>query len=457
MIKNIALLLLFINVFCSKSQVNLDFESIPIGTYSAIPGWTIASTGYASNNGYCFNYSASSAGTVQVLNTPVNLGAGTPSVVPNSPLGGNNVLHFIYSGIAASVGLVRVSQTINVTASNKILQYAYFLNLLGNDHNNCCQAHYFKIWAVDCSSNSIPCGSVAALPTTTLCSNTETIGMATTTNVSVYTPNWIIKSLDLTSYIGSCVTIFIEDGMCVPGGHFPDLYFDAKTSSGISTSSIVCNNNTATLIAAPSNSYSWAGPGGFTSNNQTVITTTAGVYTLTLGNLGCAGGPSQTVSVVFNNTPTVAVSASNPTVCMGAPSTLSVSGAGAVTYYWSNGAVTASTVVNPTVSSVYTITVNSGTCPVTNTIGVTVITCVDVPVHIKEAVYYRIFPNPSKGAISIQADHEETVFIYDQLGRNIREYNLCADNNYSVNMIGLSAGIYFASNKITTAKLIVLE
>lgn len=107
-----------------NAQINLDFESTPAGAYTSIPGWAVNSGTYNFvNTGYCSSVVPTSTAYIEIVNTPFTIGAGaTPSVVPASPFSGTKVLRI---NIPPDMGLTRVSQTVNVTASNKILQYAY--------------------------------------------------------------------------------------------------------------------------------------------------------------------------------------------------------------------------------------------------------------------------------------------------------------------------------------------
>src|SRR5437588_20027 len=67
--------------------------------------------------------------------------------------------------------------------------------------------------------------------------------------------------------------------------------------------------------------YSWTGPGGFTSTSQTIGASTAGTYTVTVtdsGSTHCTASGSGTVTV--NAGPTVAVN--SPQVCAGGSATI---------------------------------------------------------------------------------------------------------------------------------------
>jgi hypothetical protein len=82
---------------------------------------------------------------------------------------------------------------------------------------------------------------------------------------------------------------------------------------------------------------------------------------------GCTS-PRIPVTLTVSPQPTVNAVASSPSVCAGSNNTLTASGA--ISYTWSNGPTTTVTVVNPTVTSTYTVTGSDNFC--TNTATVTV-------------------------------------------------------------------------------------
>lgn len=120
-------------------------------------------------------------------------------------------------------------------------------------------------------------------------------------------------------------------------------------------------NLTATVVAGAT--YSWTGPGGFTSTlqNPTIpVTTTAmsGVYTVTVNVAGpptCTASSSTTITI--NALPVTVVN--SPTTCVGVNTTLTA--AGATTYLWSTGATTA-TITAPGTAATYTVTGTSNGC-----------------------------------------------------------------------------------------------
>ncbi len=130
------------------------------------------------------------------------------------------------------------------------------------------------------------------------------------------------------------------------------------------TNATVCSGNSASLIATGATTYSWNT--GVTTASVSVTPLTTTVYTVVGTTNGCTN--TKTLSVTVKNTPTVAIASS--TICSG--NFASLIATGATTYIWNTGATTASLSVNPTVTSVYTVTGTTNGCSNTKTLSVTV-------------------------------------------------------------------------------------
>jgi|GEM_PF-3135732 len=460
----------------NSSCNNIGFESLAGGTYTVIPGWQTSETNYAATNstinGLCYNYQVMLNTTVNIVTTPYVIPPGystnwtTPTVIPNSPFSGNTILElnsFTTYNMNMNTGLVRAEQIFSVTPSNQFLQYAYFVSMNPSNHP-CCQSDYFNIELRDCSNNLIPASTSSATPIWSgnqLCTGTGTIGMSSTTTGVVYTPFWFIKTFNLSQYSGTCVKIRLEAGSCSAGGHAPRIFFDgacspaAFTANGVQNgnNTVICDNTTATLTSLPANSYTWAGP-GITGNNQSIITSTPGIYTLSIGNIGNAP-LTQTINLIFGTTPTVSVN--SHTICAGQSATLNALGTGINTYLWNTGATSSSLVVSPTVSTTYSVVANSSTCPGTSTAEVAVTNCTGVYNDHIEKNALKIYPNPSNGSFTIQTNQESPVIIQDMSGRILKCVYLHEKNNNSVRITDLGSGVYFITDKFSTHKIIVLE
>jgi trimeric autotransporter adhesin len=118
------------------------------------------------------------------------------------------------------------------------------------------------------------------------------------------------------------------------------------------TDTAVCAGNSATLSASGANTFSWST--GALSSSIVVTPTTSGYYSVYYGNSPCTFSTSNNIALYFSQNPTVTANASPTIFCTGGSVTLSASGAS--NYTWSSGANTASTIVNPTGQTVYTVT-----------------------------------------------------------------------------------------------------
>lgn len=154
------------------------------------------------------------------------------------------------------------------------------------------------------------------------------------------------------------------------------------TATSGATPNPICVGQTLNLTSSGGTSYSWSGPGGYTSALQNptrpnVTLAMAGVYTVTVTNAnGCTATSSKTV--VVNALPTATATASPNPVCSG--STLILSATGGVSYAWSGpggfsatGANTQRYNIQPSQAGVYTVTVtNAGGCSSTASVTVAV-------------------------------------------------------------------------------------
>ncbi len=106
---------------------------------------------------------------------------------------------------------------------------------------------------------------------------------------------------------------------------------------------------------------------GSSANNITVSPTASTSYTVTGNTLGCTGSAIAPVFVA----PKPVIFSNSTTICDGESSTLLASGA--LTYTWSNGDLTDSTVIHPSKTKSYTVIGNIGLCSDTTVGTVTVI------------------------------------------------------------------------------------
>ena len=142
----------------------------------------------------------------------------------------------------------------------------------------------------------------------------------------------------------------------------------------------ICSGTSATITASGATSYTWTAPPATTTTINPFIAspTVTTIYTVTgTNNLCCSD--TQTTSVTVLPSPTINISASSNTMCIGSTVTLTASGAN--DYDWSTGAITNSIVVSPTVNTTYTVIgSNPNGCTSTKTIAITVVSGINFSV-----------------------------------------------------------------------------
>jgi hypothetical protein len=145
------------------------------------------------------------------------------------------------------------------------------------------------------------------------------------------------------------------------------------------TSTTLCAGGSSTLTVSGASTYSWTPPSsGLSASTGTsvVATPTASTtYTVT-GTTGSCSTSKATVAITVNPLPTLTVSPSSPSICIGSNITFTASGAS--TYSWTppttlSCSVCASPTANPTVTTNYTVTgTNSNGCINTKAVTLTV-------------------------------------------------------------------------------------
>ncbi|MEN9340096.1 MAG: hypothetical protein RIQ62_1408, partial [Bacteroidota bacterium] len=129
----------------------------------------------------------------------------------------------------------------------------------------------------------------------------------------------------------------------------------------------ICAGASTTLSATGAATYTWM-PGNLTGSPIVTPTSTT-TYTVTGTNAsGCSN--TSTVTIVVNPLPTITASTSVASICVGASSALSATGASS--YTWMPGNLTGSPMVTPTTTTTYTVT-GTNTSGCSNTATVTIV------------------------------------------------------------------------------------
>ena len=202
----------------------------------------------------------------------------------------------------------------------------------------------------------------------------------------------------------------------------------------------ICPSGSTTLtIIGSASSYSWnTGP---TNTSIAVSPTVTTTYTAAGFNSLCYGLATTTITV--SNNITVLASSSSPSICSGESVTLTANGASS--YTWDTGSNNASFVVNPTVTTTYSVNGVNGTCSGTANVTVIVNACTGIHEN-NNSINYSIYPNPTIERVTILIMKRANLTITDMLGKLIREIELKEGTN-SVNIEELSDGVYYFNIK----------
>lgn len=233
--------------------VNEDFEASPVGPVAGVNGWIMLQGINSGPNSSCYMTGCCTT-TASGLNswirtTPISL-VSHSMTLPHSPLGGTKVIQLNDS--VKNVGeIMRIQQTFPVTSTNYILEYAYWCALDASAHS-CCSNPYLNILLYDCSNNIISSASASVAAPALQCPVTLPNWVYTGTGRGNFT-GWQVKTVNLSTYIGSCVRIQVTVGDCQGWEHAGYCFFDAKCSAGTSIEDEKYKTTTTKVFPNPSN------------------------------------------------------------------------------------------------------------------------------------------------------------------------------------------------------------
>ncbi len=151
-------------------------------------------------------------------------------------------------------GLSRLTKTISVTPSNVYFNFAYIAVVQGA--HCCCDNDGVSLIFKDCLGNTLASSSQDSIATLAgggctpvgTCASPSTIAiLSSTTSAGAgwYYSQWINANIDLSLWLGTCITVEVTAMDCAYGGHAGYAYFDAQCASTIinGTKSLSLNYN----------------------------------------------------------------------------------------------------------------------------------------------------------------------------------------------------------------------
>lgn len=229
----------------------------------------------------------------------------------------------------------------------------------------------------------------------------------------------------------------------------------AATPTVSANNATVCSGTSVNLTATGAISYSWNT--GATTNTISVSPTSLTNYTVIGTNtLGCSN--TKTLSVTVNALPTVSLATIVSPLCVN-NSSVSLSGSPSGGIYSGPGVSGAS--FNPSVSGAGTFTVTYNytavnTCSASATRTVSVSLCTSLTEAIEANAGINVYPNPNNGEFTILIPTKGTYTIINAIGQTVEMIDLTEDAQ-SINVSGLSQGIYYLVGKTAKAKIVVTK
>ena len=218
----------------------------------------------------------------------------------------------------------------------------------------------------------------------------------------------------------------------------------------------ICVGQSFTIVPNGAASYTF-------SNGSAVATPTANSnYSVTgTSTNGCV---SQAVvsSVSVFALPVITVVNTRPTMCLGESNTLSASGASS--YSWSTSSSGASVVINPTITTSYSVVGTSAEgCSSTSTVNQIVDLCTGItsPGAMADSKI-SVYPNPNNGRfeVSVSGLTNVTVEVYSLIGQQIFRVT-DVSSSVNVSLADYDNGIYFVrvvqNNKIIANQKVVKQ
>jgi hypothetical protein len=213
---------------------------------------------------------------------------------------------------------------------------------------------------------------------------------------------------------------------------------------GVSQNTTICQGAVTTISAGPGTNFNWSHGGGnfqVLSNISPSVTT---VYTVTadvqVNSILCPA--SNTVLVTVNQNPSITVTPVNKVICRKDPIVLSASGAS--TYVWFTNQTTSSITYTTNFLGLITQTVlgtDQNGCSTEASFSFSVSPCNSIAER-NVSGSILVYPNPSRGEITIRSEKAVTLHMMNALGQNVKTIVIRSAEQEEI-VSGLAEGVYF--------------
>jgi hypothetical protein len=304
--------------------------------------------------------------TITVVTTPINAPLASPPLIcigSSSTLTATGATNYTWTTPSGSFSTSAITVSPNTTTSYTITKA----------NSNC-----FNIQTLTVIVNPLPTVFALVTPTLVCASNTAVLSGGGALTYTWYAPSFTttIPGPIVTPSISTTYTLAGSDGTCVNVTTVSLATNPNPTITIAPSSSVICFGQSVSLTASGANGYTWTSVQGTPTSTTIVQSPTAStLYQITgINQFSCTSGQQQVV--IVNPLPTINAFTNKPLVCSGAPANLTVTG-NSNSYQWDANAGNATSsvvVVNPLVTTIYTVTgtFNTTQCSNTKTIQVAV-------------------------------------------------------------------------------------
>jgi hypothetical protein len=218
-----------------------------------------------------------------------------------------------------------------------------------------------------------------------------------------------------------------------------------QPSVTVNTPTASCVGGTITLMASGATTYTWTGMAPGANIQVSPLTGTFYVVHATTTLTGVSCPSSNTVVVTIYPTPTITAAPHRTVIC--ANETTSLIASGGATYTWSTFQVGNAVPVNPSGQTNYTVTgTDLNGCKSTATLQVKVSPCTGIN-EINAGLQLSVYPNPNHGEFIVHSPIDAELTLTNELGQVIMLIKLNEMNDRTVQLQGISGGIYFVSGR----------
>jgi hypothetical protein len=207
----------------------------------------------------------------------------------------------------------------------------------------------------------------------------------------------------------------------------------------ITGNTVICFGDSLTLVANGANSYTWSTG---STNSFVVVTPSTGTTYSLVGAIGVGCENSSQTAITVNTLPSLSLTASSKTICLGESTTITINGANS--YTWNTAANTTSISVSPTITSTYSVVgTDANNCSSKDSLTLYVSLCSSISEADWLLKATRVYPSPNNGVFTIEVPEADgfEIVVTNTLGQK-----MVATKAKSVNTIDLmnfDNGIYF--------------